>query len=54
MEIKIFFLGKIDILQKSFAECAAILLFSYILIMRAQPGALISMKNRKENTNNVK
>ena len=33
--------------QKSFTECSAMLLFSHILIMRVQPGTLISMKKLK-------
>ena len=37
-------IGKIDILQKSFAECPVMLLFSHILIMRVWPETLISMK----------
>ena len=42
-----FFIGEIDISQKSLAECYAMFLFSHILIMRVQLGTLISMKKRK-------
>ena len=35
-------------ITKSFVECSEMLLFSHILIMCFQPGALISMKKRKK------
>ena len=54
-KLKLRLTGKIDISQNSFAECSAMFLFSHTLIMRLQPGTLISMKNRKKkNTNNAK
>ena len=37
-------IGKIDISQKSFAECFAMLLFSRNLITRVQSGTLISKR----------
>ena len=47
-KLKLRLTGKIDISQNSFAECSAMFLFSHTLIMRLQPGTLISMKNRKK------
>ena len=47
-----FFVKEIGISQNNFTECSSMILFSHILIMRPQPGTLISMKKRKENTNN--
>ena len=42
-----FFIGKIDISQKRFAECSAMLFFSHIFIMRVQPGKS-QWKNKNE------
>ena len=41
-----FFIEKIDISQKNFAECFSMFLFSHILIILVQPGTLISVKRR--------
>ena len=45
-----FLIGNIDISQKKFTEFSAMLSFSRSLIIRVQPGTLISVKKTKKKT----